>query len=139
MKNKKTTLEMLEIKDLLLAAIREKPIYRNELNEMFGLSYGQLTNALTALKTNGLIATFKEDSAKPHNLRRWYKTERAETYLECRQASQSKSTKAFLMNAHKGDGYLDYATTTVSCNDYPTYGNKQKMSAWSGYSSMGMM
>ena len=139
MTNKKTREEMLEIKDFILAEIRKQPLYRHDLDEMFGLSYGQLTNALTALKTNDLIATFKDDMSKPHNMRRWFKTDRTETYLECRQASKSKSTKAFLMNAHKGDGFLENASMKVTSDDHHPTGNKTRVSAWSGYSSMAMM
>lgn len=130
---------MLEVKDLILAELRKQPLYRHDLNDMFDLDKHQLNNALTQLKSHGLIATFKDDLKKHANNRRWYKTDKTETYLECMQVSRSRSTKSLLTAAHKSsEAYSPYANPDmcITSDDYPVAGNKTKVSAWSGYSSM---
>lgn len=130
---------MLVMKDLILAELRKQPLYRHDLNDMFDLDFGQLNNALTQLKNHNLIATFKDDLKKHANNRRWYKTDRTETYLECMQVSRSRSTQSLLAAEHKSsEVYSPYANPDmcITSNDYPVTGNKTKVSAWSGYSSM---
>ena len=133
---------MLEVKDLILAELRKQPLHRHDLNDMFDLDFGQLNNALTQLKKYGLIATCKNDLNNSANSRRWYKTDKTETYLECMQLSRSRSTKHLLLNSHKSiEVYSPYANPDmcVTSNDHHTTSNKTKVSAWSGYSSMSMM
>ena len=133
---------MLEVKDLILAELRKQPLYRHDLNDMFDLDKHQLNNALTQLKSHGLIATFKDDLTKHPNKRRWYCTERTESYLDCMKVSRSRSTQFLLTATHKSsDVYSPYANPDmcVTSNDHHTTSNKTKVSAWSGYSSMSMM
>lgn len=140
-KEKRERYQAQQLTDLLLEAIRIKPLYRNELSEMFNLDKNDLNNFLCRLKKNNLIEIYPPDKSNSTNNRRWYKTDRTESYQECVKVSQARSQNAFL-NSYKGEVKFSPHANPDMCitsNSYPTTGNKHRLSAWSGYSANGGM
>lgn len=140
-KEKRSRDEAQYLTDLVLEAIRQQPLYRHDLIDMFNLERGDLNNFLCRLKNNGLIEIYAPDKDKHQNKRRWYKTERTESYHEVVKASQVRSQTAFI-NSYKGDVTFSPHANPAMCRtsmSYHTKGNTSKINAWAGYSSMGAM
>ena len=127
-----------EMVDLLLEALRAQPLYRHDLVEMFNFSNQDLNNFMYRLKKHNLIEIYQPDINKHANMRRWYKTERTESYIDIVKESKQKTTEA-LINGCKGEVKFSPHANPLMCKtsmSYHTSGNRTKVSAWSGYTSM---
>ena len=136
--NDELILEGFASKEAVLIAIREKPMYRKELNGMFNLDNQKMTNYLTSLKNYKLIQFHPDDATASKNKRRWARTDSTASLEDCLRFSKEFYLKK-ADDKRKELLFKPSAIMRVSVDDYHTTGNKAKHSAWTGYNSMAMM
>lgn len=140
MKEKYERAQSIHIKNQILLKIREQPLYRHDLDDMFQLERSDMTNFLTSLKKKGLIAAYKPDMHKPPNQRRWHHTEKTEMFDECVRATRTKYIETITGVSWKEPVKFHPLANRDMCktaDSYHTKGNATKLNSWSGYESMG--
>lgn len=136
--NDEKILEGFTSKEAVLSAIREKPMYRKELNGMFNLDNEKMTNYLTSLKNFNLIQAHPDDLGAAKNKRRWARTDSTASLEDCLRFSKEFYLKK-ADDKRKALMFIPNTMMRVSIDDYHTTGNKRNLSAWAGYNSMAMM
>jgi len=132
---KRTRTETLALTDLVLEAIRVKPMHHSNLVDMFNLGKSDINNMLCRLKKQGLIKVHPDDLDNPSNKKRWTRTNITQTYFQIVKQNQRR---AELLAASKCKGEVTFSplANSAMCKtsaDYHTSGNKSRVPAWSGY------
>ena len=132
--------ESIHIKNQILIKIREQPLYRHDLDDMFQLARSDMTNFLTSLKNKGLIAAYQPDMHKPPNKRRWSRTEMTKMFDECVRPTRKKYVETIAQSSWKAPVVFHPHANPAMCktaDSYHTKGSSEKVSSWQGYESMG--
>lgn len=129
--------ESMAFKDVIRDALILNPMSYSELLIHFNLDRGRLTNHMTQLKKYGFVKYSEAEKKLPKEKRKYYVVIENGTYaamMSERRASNYKMTWKDSMEKASPN-----ASMVVTADKYHTTGNRPKVNAWSGYSSMGSM
>ena len=126
----------LDMKEEILAALREQQLYYRDIMDMFNLSHKEMRNYLICMKRLELIDTYEPDSHKCSNKRRWYKTMRTETYSEMLRARKEKHLDNCKNQFSEKKPSSPHIRLIELTDKKHTTGNRARINAWSGYQGM---
>jgi len=126
----------MAMKDIIRNALIEKPMTYTELLEHFNLDKGKLTNHMTQLKKYGFVKYAESEKHLPKDKRKYYVVIETGSYAAMMTERRAINNQMTWKDSHKSE-ISPYATKQVNCDSYHTHGNKSKVSAWQGYTSMG--
>ncbi len=135
---KVTHLESITIKDSILKVLMDNPTTYVDLLKIFSIDKNKLTNHMWQLKKYGLVIYHHEDAGKALAERRYIAVRDMGLYSELLAERKSFKNKETWSEQHKSE-ISKNASMVVSSDQYHTKGNRSKINAWAGYSSMGAM
>ena len=130
--------ESMKFKDIIREALIKTPMSYSELLIFFNLQKGKLTNHMTQLKKYGFVKYSEAEKHLPKDKRKYYVVPDMCSYAEMMSERRAGNYQMTWKEAHKSEINKN-ASTIVFCDQYHTTGNKAKVNAWAGYSSMGSM
>lgn len=127
----------MAFKDVIRDALLIKPMSYTEMIEHFKIDRPVLTNHMTQLKKYGFVKYSETEKHIAKDKRKYYVVPDMGSYADMmseRRAINSQMTwKDGKEEASKN------ASMVVNSDQYHTKGNRSKVSAWNGYTSMGGM
>lgn len=132
-------LESYALKNMVLEYLKGKSLTFTELKEQCNLSKQEVTTFINSFKKYGFIKYDERDLNLEKGYKRYVIIEgmpRYEVFIAELRANATKARKEW---HDKKLEYSPYANPDmcITSNSYPTTGNKHKLSAWHGYSSIG--
>lgn len=121
------------LKQQILDAIRRRPMSFFEIQQGFNIDKGKTNNLMYDMKRIGLVDLGSD--------RKYFAISEmtvSEAMAKARNKAASKASETDSINTRKADWnakFSPHASMKVTCNDYPTHGNKQRLNVWSGYTS----
>lgn len=131
LKNEKLIASM-KMKDVITKALTVKPMSFAELSVYLNLSKPVLTNHMTQLKKFGFVRYSEHENHIFKDKRKYYAVPNVGSYSEMIDGRRAINTQ----DMTKSDKVSKFASVVVTCDKYHTKGNRTKISAWHGYSSM---
>lgn len=135
---KVTHSESANIKDSILILLNETPTTYVDMLTIFNIDKHKLTNHMWQLKKYGFVGYHHLDKNKTLAERRYIAVKDMGLYSEMMAERKKFKNKETCSEQHKAL-ISKNATMVVSSDQYHTSGNRTKVSAWSGYASMGSM
>ena len=129
--------ETLKHKQQILDLLKFGNYSFDELKSMLKLEKNLINNYLTGLKKNNMIVMLKCDPANG-NKRHKYKLNTDKTLAEVMAESQSKvsaGVKKHFEKVAETKQAVANGVRVISSDDYHTFGNKCRATAWSGYTT----
>ena len=131
----KDLIASMAMKDTIREALAVNPMSYSEMLIYFNLEKGKLTNHMTQLKKYGFVKYAESEKHLPKDKRKYYIVPNMYSYAALMEDRRAVNMQMSWKDAHKND-INENASMVVSCDQYHTKGNRNKASAWSGYSSM---
>jgi hypothetical protein len=125
----------MAMKDIIRDALLIKPMSYSEMLIHFNLDRGKLTNHMTQLKKYGFVKYAESERHMPKDKRKYYVVADMGSYADMMSERRAVNSQMTWKDTHKAE-ILPNARH-YSADKYHTTGNRTKVSAWHGYSSMG--
>lgn len=135
----KTNIESsVKMTDMLLSALKIRPMYRREMVNELNLSHADVNNCITRLKREGLVKMIDEDAKKHPNNRRWGAISKESNYRACIIAKRGEKAITDAPMTRKVEfSPMANRAMCITADNYHVRGKYEKVSAWTGYESMG--
>lgn len=135
---KRTRQEMNAITNEILEVIRAKPTKRWQILKAFPYDENEIDKFIARLHKKGLIKREYESENMASKSAIWVRTNDNKPYSHMLK-SEIKAAENKIIGRPEVVKFSPYANPNmcVTANRHHTTGNKHKLSAWSGYSSIG--
>ena len=128
----------MAFKDIIRDALIIKPMSYSEMLIHFDITRSKLTNHMTQLKKYGFVKYSEAEKHMKKDKRKYYVVPDMGSYADMMSERRAVNAQMSWKDSHKADINKN-ARVVVTCDQYHTSGNRTKVSAWSGYASMGSM
>lgn len=128
-----------KIKNAILLALREQPLYSYDMQDMFNIKPNELRNYINSLRNFDLIEQYEGDMHKNACKRRWTASSKTAMYDELllqRYNEYLKSTRE-KVSKQKENKKQPHIREIRLMDTYRPLGNKNKISPWFGYQANG--